>query len=87
MKEDLQQEALSEARSLLEFYPKSFVLYARLNQFFLDHGGPETSCREWHSVLEANPSLECGRIYLDSVCPQAPTSSPDAVGAATGTSE
>lgn len=87
MKEDLPQEALSEARSLLEFYPKSFVLYARLNQFFLDHGGPETSCREWHSVLEANPSLECGRIYLDSVCPQAPTSSPDAVGAATGTSE
>lgn len=77
MKENLAGEALSEARSLLDIYPESFVLYARLNQFFLDHGGAEGCCLQWQATVESNPSQICSRIYRDNACPQPTPVSPD----------
>lgn len=72
MKAGDREKALSEARALLELYPETFVLYARINQFFREHGGAEGCCREWQSVVEGNPALACARIYRDNACVQLP---------------
>lgn len=72
MKQGETEEAFAEVRALLLFYPESFVLYARLNEFFRAHGGSELCCREWTAVLEGNPSSACARAYAEHACGESP---------------
>ncbi len=58
--------ALRECRALLEVYPDTFALYARLDRFFNERGGAERRKHEWSTVLEQNPSLTCARYYLEN---------------------
>jgi len=57
--------ALKTCLNLLEYYPDTFVLFARLDRFFQERGGTRRRLQEWSSLLEQNPHLHCARYYFE----------------------
>lgn len=58
------KRADQECLALLEYYPNAFVLYARLDRYFEEHGGVEGKVKGWTHVLKLYPHLNCASIYL-----------------------
>ncbi len=50
---------------LLDHFPESFVLYARLDRFFDARGGAQRRADEWATLSAHRPDLGCAQTYLE----------------------
>lgn len=64
-KQGYSQEAYNVCMSLLEYYPDTFVLFARLDKYFFERGGHARRRDEWSKLLMHSPQFACARFYLD----------------------
>ncbi len=59
------EQAYWRCMDLLDHFPDSFVLYARLDRFFDARGGAQRRADEWAALSARRPDLDCARSYLE----------------------
>ncbi len=58
------EQAEAMCLELIDLYPNSFVLTARLNRYFEERGGAARRAQAWSAILETHPDYECAAAYL-----------------------